>query len=150
MQHLDRPISLILREKGNHVHTVAAQATVYEALMIMAEKGIGALVVLDGEELVGILSERDYARKVALAGRSSKELEVGEIMSTDLHTVGLESTVDECMQHMTDKRCRHLPVLERGKLVGIVSIGDMVHWIINRQESTIHELEDYITGNYPH
>jgi CBS domain-containing protein len=150
MQHLDRPISLILREKGNHVHTVAAQATVYEALMIMAEKGIGALVVLDGEELVGILSERDYARKVALAGRSSKELEVGEIMSTDLHTVGLESTVDECMQHMTDKRCRHLPVLERGKLVGIVSIGDLVHWIINRQESTIHELEDYITGNYPH
>jgi CBS domain-containing protein len=150
MQHLDRPISLILREKGNHVHTVAAQATVYEALLIMAEKGIGALVVLDGEALVGVISERDYARKVVLAGRSSKELQVGEIMSTDLHTVGLESTVDECMQHMTDKRCRHLPVLERGKLVGIVSIGDMVHWIINRQESTIHELEDYITGNYPH
>ena len=148
--NLDRPIELIIRDKGDWVHTIAAEATVYEALVVMADKEIGALVVMDGEEFVGVFSERDYARKVVLAGRSSKEMKVCEIMSSKVHTVGLRSTVDECMQHMTDKRCRHLPVVEGGRVVGIVSIGDLVHWIIQTQDRAIHELEDYITGEYPH
>ncbi len=148
--NLGHSIELILREKGRQIYSVAGEATIYEALVIMADKGIGALVVMDGEEFVGVFSERDYARKVVLAGRSSKEMKVREIMSSQVHTVGLKSTVDECMQYMTDKRCRHLPVVEGGKVVGLVSIGDLVHWIIQTQERAIHELEDYITGDYPH
>jgi CBS domain-containing protein len=148
--NLDRPIELILKEKGTKVHTVAADASVYEALVMMAEREIGALVVMDGDEFVGVFSERDYARKVVLVGRTSKETTVREIMSGPVHTVGPKSTVDECMQHMTDKRCRHLPVVENGKIVGIVSIGDLVHWIIQTQDRAIHDLEDYITGEYPH
>ena len=116
----------------------------------MADKRIGALVVMDGESLVGVFSERDYARKVILAGRSSREMKVHEIMSSKVHTVAPETTVDECMQFMTDKRCRHLPVVEGGKLVGVVSIGDLVNWILRAQERTIHDLEDYISGDYPH
>ena len=148
--NLDHPIELILREKGRTVHTVAADATIYEALVIMAEKGIGALVVLDGKELVGVFSERDYARKVILAGRSSREMKVREIMSTNVATMNPHNTVGECMQHMTNKRCRHLPVVEGELVVGIVSIGDLVNWIIKDQEHTIHDLEDYIHGDYPH
>lgn len=148
--NLDRPIELILKEKGSRVYTVASDATVFEALVVMADKEIGALVVMDGEEFVGVFSERDYARKVVLAGRSSREIKVREIMTGTVHTVGPQNTVDECMQHMTDKRCRHLPVVEGNKVVGIVSIGDLVHWIIKTQERAIHELEDYITGEYPH
>ncbi len=148
--NLGHSIELILREKGRLIYSVAAEATVYEALVIMADKGIGALVVMDGQDLVGILSERDYARKVILAGRSSREMKVREVMSSKVLTVGPQSTVDECMKHMTDKRCRHLPVVEGGKVVGIVSIGDLVNWIIKAQERTIHDLEDYISGDYPH
>jgi len=145
----DHPIELILREKGRVVYTVSPDATVYEALVIMADKGIGALVVTDGEQLVGMFSERDYARKVVLAGRSSKEMKVREIMSSKVVTTGLHSTVDECMQHMTDKRHRHLPIVDGGKVVAIVSIGDLVNWVIRIQDFTIHELEDYISGKYP-
>jgi len=145
----DHPIELILREKGRVVYTVSPDATVYEALVIMADKGIGALVVTDGEQLVGMFSERDYARKVVLAGRSSKEMKVREIMSSKVVTAGLRSTVDECMQHMTDKRHRHLPIVDGGKVVAIVSIGDLVNWVIRIQDFTIHELEDYISGKYP-
>jgi CBS domain-containing protein len=148
--NLDRPIELIIKDKGSQVHTIAADATVYEALRIMAEKEIGALVVMDGEKLAGMFSERDYARKVALAGRSSKQMRVREIMSSKVVTVRLASTVDECMQHMTDNRCRHLPIVEAGRVVGIVSIGDLVNSIIQTQERTIHELENYISGDYPH
>lgn len=148
--NLGHPIKLILQGKGRQVHSVASEATIYEALVIMAEKGIGALLVLDGEDLVGIFSERDYARRVILAGRSSREMKVREIMSSNVLTVGPQSTVDECMQHMTDRRCRHLPVVEGGKVVGIVSIGDLVNWIIKVQERTIHDLEDFISGDYPH
>ena len=122
--NIDSPIQPLLQKKGWTVHSVAEEATVFEALVSMADKGVGALVVLDGERLIGIFSERDYARKVILAGRSSKETKVGEIMSRQVHTVGLQSTASECMQHMTDKRCRHLPVVEGGKVIGIVSIGD--------------------------
>lgn len=147
--NLNHPIEIILKEKGRKVHSVASEATVYEALAIMADKGIGALAVMDGEDLVGMFSERDYARKVILAGRSSREMKVRELMSREVLTVGPQSTVDECMQHMTNKRCRHLPVVEGGKVVGIVSIGDLVNWIIKTQEHTIHDLEDYISGDYP-
>ena len=148
--NLDRTIELIIKSKGNQVHTVGAETTVYEALKIMAEKEIGALVVVEGEKLVGMFSERDYARKVALAGRNSREMRVREIMSSKVVTARLASTVDECMQHMTDNRCRHLPILEAGRIVGIVSIGDLVSSIIQAQERTIHELENYISGDYPH
>jgi CBS domain-containing protein len=115
----------------------------------MAEKHIGALVVMDGSDLKGIFSERDYARKVVLAGRSSREMKVREIMSEKVITVGSQSTVSECMQHMTDRRCRHLPVVEEGKVVALVSLGDLVNWIISAQDRTIHDLEDFISGDYP-
>jgi len=147
--NLNDPIELVLDEKGRDVHSVSAEATVFEALQIMAREEIGALAVMEGDKLLGIFSERDYARRVVLAGRSSREMRVREIMVSSVQTVGPGSTVDECMQRMTDKRCRHLPVVEGERLVGIVSIGDLVHWIIRAQRRTIHHLEDYISGDYP-
>ena len=120
MKLLDQ-VGLILKQKGSQVYTITPHVTVYEALEKMADNGIGALVVMDGSDLVGMISERDYARKVILAGRSSKEMEVREIMSSPTVTVNLKTTVDECMQCMTDRRCRHLPVVEGGRVVGVVS-----------------------------
>ena len=148
MKLLDR-VELILKQKGSQVYSIPPHVTVYEALEKMADSGIGALVVMDGTDLVGIISERDYARKVILDGRSSKEMKVHEIMSSPAVTVNLRTTVDECMQRMTDKRCRHLPVVEGARVVGVVSLGDLVHWIITAQDRTIRQLEDYITGGYP-
>ncbi len=148
MKLLDQ-VELILKQKGSRVYTITPHVTVYEALEKMADNGIGALVVMDGTDLVGMISERDYARKVILAGRSSKEMKVHEIMSSPAVTVNLRTTVDECMQRMTDKHCRHLPVVEGGRVVGVLSLGDLVHWIITAQDRTIHQLEDYITGRYP-
>ena len=148
MKLLDR-VEFILKQKGSQVYSITPHVTVYEALEEMADNGIGALVVMDGTDLVGILSERDYARKVILAGRSSKEMKVHEIMSSPAVTVNLRTTVDECMQRMTDKRCRHLPVVEGGRVVGLLSLGDLVHWIITAQDRTIRQLEDYISGKYP-
>ncbi len=142
-------VGLILKQKGSQVHSISPHVTVYEALEKMADKGIGALIVMDGTDLVGILSERDYARKVILDGRSSKEMKVHELMSSPAVTVNLRTTIDECMHRMTDKRCRHLPVVEEGGVVGLVSIGDLVNWIISAQDLTIRQLEDYITGKYP-
>jgi CBS domain-containing protein len=142
-------IELILKRKGSQVHAIAADATVYEALEQLADKDIGALVVLNGTELAGVFSERDYVRKVILKGRSSKEMQVHEIMSSPAVTVDRKTTVDDCMHLMTSKRFRHLPVVEAGTVVGVVSIGDLVNWIISVQDHTIHELEDYITGKYP-
>lgn len=146
---LHEPVERILKQKGSQVYSITPQDTVYEALEKLADKDIGALVVMHGTDLVGILSERDYVRKVILKGRSSKEMTVDEIMSSPAVTVTPKTTIDECMRCMTDKRCRHLPVVEGGRVVGVVSIGDLVNWIITAQDLTIHQLQDYITGKYP-
>jgi CBS domain-containing protein len=146
---LNDPVELILRKKGSQVHSIPADVTVFEALQKMADENVGALVVIEGTQLVGLISERDYARKVILKDRSSKELKVREIMSSHVVTASPRSTIDECMSSMTDKRCRHLPIVEEGRVVGVVSIGDLVSWIITTQDNTIHQLEDYITGKYP-
>lgn len=146
---LNDPVELILKGKGFQIYTVGPDVTVYEALQTMAAKDIGALVVLDGTVVVGVFSERDYARKVVLKDRSSREMTVQEIMSTPVVTVTPKTTVDECMHCMTTRRCRHLPVVDGETLVGMVSIGDMVNWIMSAQDFAIHQLEDYICGKYP-
>jgi CBS domain-containing protein len=146
---LDEPVNHILKRKGSQVYSIAPDQTVYEALEQLAEKDVGALVVMDGTDLVGVFSERDYVRKVILKGRSSKEMQVHEIMSSPVVTVTLKTTVDECMGCMTANRCRHLPVVEDGRVVGMVSIGDLVNWIITVQDETITQLQDYICGKYP-
>lgn len=136
----------ILRIKGPDVWSTTSDATVYDALKAMAEKNVGALVVMDTDRVVGIVSERDYARKVILHGRSSREIQVREIMSTQVYYVRPEQNIQECMALMTEKRVRHLPALEHDQLVGIISIGDVVKAVIADHESTIKHLEDYITG----
>ncbi|MCX7802642.1 MAG: CBS domain-containing protein [Meiothermus ruber] len=137
----------LLLAKGNKVHAISPEATVFEALERMAAHDVGALMVMKDDQLVGIFSERDYARKIILMGRISKDTRVGEVMTSDLITVTPEATVADCMNLMTDHRIRHLPVLEDGKLVGVISIGDVVKAIITQQEFMIAELESYITGS---
>ena len=136
----------ILAGKGRAIWSIQPDATVFEALQAMAEKDVGALVVLDGETVAGVLSERDYARKVILHGRSSKELKVKEIMSSRVYFVKPEQNIEDCMALFTNKRVRHLPVLENDKLTGVISIGDVVKAVIAEQEFTIRHLENYITG----
>jgi len=138
----------LLREKGSQVYTIAPQSTVYEALELMAAKNIGSLVVLEHGNVAGVFTERDYARKVILKGRSSKTTTVAELMVTDVLYVSPDDTIENCMALMTDKRLRHLPVMENGKLAGVVSIGDIVKVIISEREFTIRELERYITGGH--
>ena len=128
------------------VWTVEPDAAVYEALEIMADKGIGALVVVEGEALAGIMSERDYARKVILLDRGSRETQVAEIMTAKVLTVSPDQTLGECMALMTDRRIRHLPVVADGKLAGLISIGDVVRAVIDEQRFMIEQLESYITG----
>jgi CBS domain-containing protein len=142
-------VSDILARKGKAVWTIAPNAAVYEALAVMAERNVGALLVLEGDQLVGLMSERDYARKIVLLGKTSKRTRVREIMSEQLVCVACGSTVEECMRLMTDKRIRHLPVKEGDRVEGIISIGDLVNWIIPAQESIIDQLEGYIAGQYP-
>ena len=136
----------ILAVKGQSVWSVNAEATVFEALQRMAEKEVGALLVMDGEHVAGIVSERDYARKIVLLGRTSPHTQVREIMTHHVAYTHLDQSIEECMAIMTDKRIRHLPVLENQKLVGIISIGDLVKSIIADQKFIIEQLERYISG----
>jgi CBS domain-containing protein len=142
-------IARILKTKGDWIWSVPSDATVYEAIEMMADRAIGALLVVDEGTLLGIISERDYARKVILQGRSSKDTRVREIMTRSLITVTPEDTVEGCMRIMTQRRVRHLPVLQNGNLAGIVSIGDLVKAIISDQAQTIDQLHTYITSKYP-
>lgn len=139
-------ISEILSYKGSNAWSVSPSATVFEAIKLMAEKNVGALLVTEGEKLVGIISERDYTRKVALKGKSSKETAVREILSGQVISVAPSHTVEECLRLMTDHRIRHLPVLDKGQIQGVVSIGDLVNWVISAQRTTIEQLQTYITG----
>ena len=136
----------ILKNKGSQVWSTEPQVTVYAALQLMAEKDIGALLVLADGKLVGIFSERDYARKVILHGKSSAETRVSEIMTSGVVTVGPDQTIGECMALMTEKRFRHLPVVEGDQVLGVISIGDVVKAIISNQQFVITQLESYITG----
>ncbi len=140
-------VSTILKQKGNDVASVSPDIMVRDALRIMAEKNIGAIVVLDNSKLVGIFSERDYARKIVLKDKSSKTTPISEIMtSEDLITVKPSTSVDDCMVLMTDRRIRHLPVVENERLLGVISIGDLVKHIIEEQKITIENLQNYISG----
>src|SRR5438067_10870553 len=141
-------ISAILSQKGTEIFSVAPNATVFEAVGMMDEKNVGALPVMDGEKLVGMISERDYTRKVMLRGKRSRDTKVSEIMSTNLTVTHPQEGVEKCLHLMTDKRIRHLPVLEGEKVVGIISIGDLVKWVISCQRAAIAHLEHYISGGY--
>lgn len=137
----------ILETKGTAIFTITPGTSVYQALELMVEKNVSALLVMENDALAGIFTERDYARKVALKGKSSKDTTIGEIMTSDLITVKPESSIDECMELMTAKYIRHLPVLDGGKLAGIISIGDVVRSIIQEQKSIIGHMEQYIAGS---
>lgn len=140
------PISSLLHYKAAALWSVSPETTVFDAIKLMAEKNIGSLPVLAEGKLLGVFTERDYTRKIALAGKSSRETRVREIIAPETVTVTPEDTVETCMRLMTDHRVRHLPVLEGEKLVGIVSIGDLVNWIISTQNATIEQMERYIAG----
>lgn len=141
-----KTVAEILKTKGREVWAITPETTVFDALQTMADKNVGALVVLDGASVSGIVSERDYARKVILHGKSSRELKAREIMSANVYFVSPDQKIEECMALFTNKRVRHLPVLQDNELIGIISIGDVVKAVIAEQESTIKHLEDYITG----
>lgn len=141
-----RTVKDILNSKGSEVWSVGPDNTVFDAIKFMADKSIGALLVMDGEKLVGIVTERDYARKVVLEGKSSREAAINEVMTTKILCVSPERTIDECMALMTDKRIRHLPVLDHKQVVGFVSIGDLVKAVMSEQKVLIDQLQHYISG----
>lgn len=139
----------ILQNKGGQVWTTNPQSTVYEAICLMGEKNIGALVVLEDGEVIGVFSERDYSRKVALQGRTSRDTLVGEILSKPVITIRRRDSIEKCMQSMTQHRIRHLPVVDDNKLIGLISMGDLVRWAMESQNHTILQLQGYIAGDYP-
>ena len=142
-------VGSVLKQKGRYIWSVPPEASVYRAIEIMAEKHVGALLVISDEKLLGIISERDYARKVILRGRASHQTQVREVMTTAIVTATPEQSIEECMRIMTSNRIRHLPIIVNEKVAGIISIGDLVNWIISAQEETIKHLNHYIAGGYP-
>lgn len=146
MSEMTTTIGLVLRNKSPEILSIPPDASVYDAIELMAEKGVGALLVMERGELLGIVSERDYARKVILQGRHSKETQVSEIMSSPVVTVSKQHTVGECLRIITDRHFRHLAVTEHGRVIGVISIGDLVNSIISEQEQTIRHLHNYISG----
>ena len=146
MSELTTTVDAILRKKTGGILSIAPSDSVYHAIEIMAEKGVGALLVMEGDALVGILSERDYARKVVLKGHTSKETKVAEIMSSPVISVSPKHTVGDCLRIITDSHIRHLPVAEDGAVVGVLSIGDLVNFVITEQQETIRHLKAYISG----
>ncbi|KRG86858.1 histidine kinase [Stenotrophomonas daejeonensis] len=136
----------LLGNKAPEIHAVTPQAAVIDAIRLMAEKGIGAVLVMEGARLAGILSERDYARKIVLRDRSSRDTPVAEIMTAEVVTVAPSATVEHCLQLVTDRRIRHLPVVEEGGVVGVISIGDLVKAVIEEQRQELGQLQQYITG----
>jgi CBS domain-containing protein len=141
-------ISAILNQKSREIFAVSPDASVYDAISMLDEKNVGAVLVMEDEKLVGMFSERDYTRKVVLRGKRSRETKVAEIMSRDLKVIHPQEGVEASLRLMTDKRIRHLPVLDGEKVVGVISIGDLVKWVISCQSATIAHLENYISGGY--
>ena len=142
-------IDKILRQKPGQIWSTTPDSTVYEAIKLMAEHNVGALLVMEDGKLAGIVSERDYSRKVMLRGKTSRTSTVREIMTTELTTAHPRETVEECLRFMTEKRIRHLPVLCDGEIRGVISIGDLVKEVISAQSATLDQLRDYISGGYP-
>ena len=142
-------VRFLLKQKGQAVWHISPEACVYDAIETMADKHVGALMVVSEGELVGVVTERDYARKVILQGKSSKQTQVKEIMTSPAIFVTPEQTVEDSMRIMTEKHLRHLPVVADGKILGVVSIGDLVKWMISAQQQTISQLHNYITSQYP-
>jgi CBS domain-containing protein len=150
MKVLDR-VSMLLRQKGSEIYSLPSDASVYSAIEMMAEKRVGALLVVDQGHLVGVISERDYARKVILCGRSSKDTFIREIMTPSPIAIECDTSVEEAMRIMTDNRIRHLPVINsEGHVAGVLSLGDLVNWIVTTQDETIAHLEHYISGDLYH